>query len=106
MSSFDMIILLQQMGILSRTKYCDSNLDLESIAIESDCTDCPEYAVCHDGVAWCKGDRILIRGQCLYDQREIEHLHAQMETYSLSLPSSVRAERECSSYWLYTLFGE
>ena len=106
-SSFDLQhavhSLLQSLRIIPTVKYCDS---VGEIPVGSECRECPAFSECHDGIAFCKGDRVLIRGECLYDETEIELLKTQMESYTLSLLSAIRAERECRSYWLYAVFDE
>lgn len=95
--------VLQKLHIIPTVKYCDSaHPELDDF----ECKECPLNAVCHDGTAWCKGDRVLIRGECLYDPDHIDTLKVEMEQYTQSLLSSIRAEKECRSYWLYAVFGD
>jgi len=89
--------------ITPRVRYCNS---IGSIDANDDCVECPVDADCHDGIAYCKGDRVLIRGECLYDENEVNSLKSQMESYTLSLLSTIRAEKECRSYWLYSIFDD
>jgi len=89
--------------ITPRVRYCNS---IGSIHSNDDCVECPDDADCHDGIAYCKGDRVLIRGECLYDEHEVNSLKSQMESYTLSLLSTIRAEKECRSYWLYSIFDD
>eukprot|EP01084_Bolivina_argentea_P063251 115544_1 len=81
-----------------RSIYCDNT---DHNQTNEDCKPCPENADCSGGYLYCKGERRLIKGQCLYDKKEIAKLHNQMVAHSLSLLSTRYGEYECQSYWLY-----
>jgi len=68
---------------------------------DSECKPCPKYAECFEGNVYCKGDKRFIRGECIYDKKELDMLEAQMEQYSKSLLAQRCAQFECQKYTLY-----
>ena len=92
------VITYLMMNPFRTVPYCDSD---GGSPFGGECKMCPEFALCKFGEAVCQGGRVMIDGECQFDQTEINYLVSQLDSHVQSVLSWKRAKQECRSNYIY-----